>query len=270
MSFGFIGKSPEQKYNSNKGVFSMEEIQELVDNHDWAGIAGLSIDLHVIGGGAAGAADAQGGGAGGGMAGGTITFYKQMDIIVGSGGNGANQPGGASYVFFNDGDTHVRGTGGGQLTQSNHFVNSNSNPGVGGNVQQRGGHGSNQGNTGGNGQTSGHFGGAGGGGGAATGSGGGGTGNGLAGNGGGGSNHNANSNNSGVNAGYAGQAPGGGGGSGSGYYGGAGAGADGAVIVLYTNENQLLTGGDSVNSSGSGSNTVYTHTFNTSGTLDWA
>ena len=40
--------------------------------------------------------------------------------------------------------------------------------------------------------------------------------------------------------------------------------------VLYTNENQLLTGGDSVNSSGSGSNTVYTHTFNTSGTLDWA
>jgi hypothetical protein len=269
MSFGFIGKSPEQKYNSNKGVFSMEEIQELVDNHDWAGIAGLTIDLHVIGAGAAGAQDAQGGGAGGGMAGGTLTFYKQMDIIVGSGGNGANQPGGASYVFFNDGDTHVRGTGGGQLT-SNHFVNSNSSAGVGGNVQQRGGHGSNQGNTGGNGQTSGNFGGAGGGGGAATGSGGGGTGNGLAGDGGGGSNHNANSNNSGVNAGYAGQAPGGGGGSGSGYYGGLGAGADGGVIVLYTNENQLLTGGDSVNSSGSGANTVYTHTFNTSGTLDWA
>ena len=54
------------------------------------------------------------------------------------------------------------------------------------------------------------------------------------------------------------------------FYGGAGAGADGAVIFLYTNEKQLLTGGDSVNSSGSGSNTVYTHTFNTSGTLDWA
>tara|TARA_R100000995_G_scaffold84775_1_gene64745 strand:+ start:1760 stop:2557 length:798 start_codon:yes stop_codon:yes gene_type:complete len=265
MSFGFIGNSPEQKYNSNKGVFSMEEIQELVDNHDWAGRAGLSIDLHVIGAGAAGAADAQGGGAGGGFAGGTLTFYKQMDIIVGSKGNASNQPGGASYVFFNDGDEHLRGPGGGDRTGSNHFVNSNSSTGVGGNVQLNGGHGSNSG--GGSGNTSGNFGAPGGGGGNTHG---GGTGNGLAGNGGAGSNHNANSNNSGVNAGFAGQAPGGGGGGGSGYYGAGGAGADGGVIAIYTSEYQQLTGGDTVNSSGSGSNTIWTHTFNTSGQLDWA
>lgn len=266
MSYGFIANSPEQKYNSNKGVFSMEEIQELVDNHDWAGIAGLTIDLHVIGAGAAGAADAQGAGAGGGFAGGTMTFYKQMDIIIGSSGNSNNQPGGASYVFFNDGDEHLRGPGGGDRTASNHFVNSNSTSGVGGNVQLSGGNGSNHGNTGGNGSTSGNFGAPGGGGGSTAL---GGTGNGLAGDGGRGSNHNANSNNSGVNAGFAGQAPGGGGGGGSGYYGAGGAGADGGVIVLYTNEYQQLSGGDTVNSSGSGSNTVWTHTFNTSGTLDW-
>jgi len=263
MSYGFIANSPEQKYNSNKGVFSMEEIQELVDNHDWAGIAGLTIDLHVIGAGAAGASDAQGGGAGGGFAGGTMTFYKQMDILVGSKGNGNNQPGGASYVFFNDGDEHVRGPGGGDRTASNHNVNSNSSAGVGGNVQLSGGNG---GGTGGNGSTSGNFGAAGGGG-ANTQLGG--SGNGLAGDGGRGSNHNANSNNSGVNAGFAGQAPGGGGGGGSGYYGAGAAGADGGVIVLYTNEYQQLSGGDTVNSSGSGANTVWTHTFNTSGTLDW-
>ena len=243
----------------------MEEIQELVDNHDWAGRAGLSIDLHVIGAGAAGASDAQGGGAGGGFAGGTLTFYKQMDIIVGSKGNGTNQPGGASYVFFNDGDQHLRGPGGGDRTASNHFVNSNSSSGVGGNVQLSGGNGSNSG--GGSGNTSGNFGAPGGGGGNTHG---GGTGNGLAGNGGAGSNHNANSNNSGVNAGFAGQAPGGGGGGGSGYYGAGAAGADGGVIALYTSETQQLTGGDTVNSSGSGSNTVWTHTFNTSGQLDWA
>jgi hypothetical protein len=266
MSFGFIGKSPEQKYNSNKGVFSMEEIQELVDNHDWAGRAGLSIDLHVIGAGAAGAADAQGGGAGGGFAGGTMTFYKQMDIIVGSKGNGNNQPGGASYVFFNDGDEHLRGPGGGDRTASNHFVNSNSSSGVGGNVQLNGGNAGHN-NNGSAGATSGNFGAPGGGGGHTRS---GGTGNGLAGNGGQGSNHNANSSNSGVNAGYAGQSPGGGGGGGSGYYGAGGSGADGGVIALYTSETQQLSGGDTVNSSGSGASTIWTHTFNTSGQLDWA
>lgn len=271
MSYGFIANSPKQKYDSNKGVFSMEEIAELVDNHDWAGISGLSIDLHVIGGGAAGASDAQGSGAGGGFAGGTMTFYKQMDIIIGAGGNGSNQPGASSYVIFNDGDEHVRGSGGGDRTGSNHFQNSNGTAGVGGNVQLAGGNGAGTGSNGGNGATSGNFGAAGGGGGAMHNSSnpGGGTGNGLAGNGGDGANQVANSNNVGKSNGQSGFAPGGGGGGGSGYFGAGASGADGAVIVIYTSEYQQLSGGDTVNSSGSGVNTEWTHTFNTAGSLDW-
>lgn len=271
MAFGFIGDSPEQSFNSNKGRFTIDEIDELVGNRDWAGSAGLTVDIHCIGGGASGRYDAYGSGAGGGLAGGQFTFYKDASIVVGAGGSGSAAPGSDSRVIFNDAEYVLIGSGGGRTSQFNHFGQSNGTQSSGGNVNLRGAHGVNgSGNSGNNGLTSGNFGSAGSGAGAAQNNSnpGPGSGNGLAGNGGDGANQVANSNNSGKMAGQAGQVPGGGGGGGSGYYGASGAGAAGAVYFIYTSEYQKLSGG-TVTSSGSGSNTEWKHEFLTSGNLTW-
>lgn len=270
MAFGFIGDSPEQSFNSNKGRFTIDEIDELVGNRDWAGSAGLTVDIHCIGGGASGRYDAYGSGAGGGLAGGQFTFYKDASIVVGAGGQGSAAPGSDSRVIFNDAEHVLIGSGGGRTSQFNHFGQSNGTQSSGGNVNLRGANGVNgSGNSGPSGLTDGNFGSAGAGGGAAQNNSnpGPGSGNGLAGNGGDGANQAANDANR-ANAGQAGQVPGGGGGGGSGYYGAPGAGAAGAVYFIYTSEYQKLSGG-TVTSSGSGANTEWKHEFLTSGNLTW-
>lgn len=270
MSFGFIGKSPQQSFSSNKGIFTIDEISELADNNDWSGKAGLTVDIHCIGGGASGRYDNYGSGAGGGLAGGQYTFYKDAAIIVGAGGSGSSAPGSDSRVIFNDAQEVLIGSGGGRTSQFNHFGQSLGTAGTGGNVNLRGGNGNNGGGQNpNNGLQSGNFGSAGAGGAAAsnTNNPGYGVGYGFAGNGGDGANTPAN-NAPLANAGQAGQVPGGGGGGGSGYYGAPGSGAAGGVYFVYTSENQMLDGG-TVTSSGTGANTVWTHEFLTSGNLTW-